>query len=141
MYAQPHIGLPGGNSASFFNTNSQGGLLGQRQARLEAMLNNSPNIQNTTNQPISALLEGVILKQNAPNPFNNITTISYEIPTDLNDASLMIYDINGKTIAQYTITGNGTVQFDASQFTSGTYFYAIIAEGKTSATQKMIIQK
>jgi len=112
-----------------------------RLDRLEAMLNASSNIQNTAPTSNSALLEGVILKQNAPNPFSNTSTIAYELSADLNNAALVVYDMNGKTVARYDITGNGTIQFDASELSSGTYFYAITAKGQTTATQKMIIQK
>lgn len=115
-----------------------------RLERLEALLSNSEatNIENTsTAKTTNTNLSGVVLKQNAPNPFKGITLIDYEIPTTLGKASLIIYDLNGKTMATFNVADKGTVEFDASNLSNGTYVYAIVANGQSIATQKMIIQK
>jgi len=114
--------------------------LEDRLNSIEAKLNKLP-IQSSKAIINSKLLEGVVLKQNNPNPLSKQTTISYEVPVNLKDASLLIYDVDGKTIANYQVFGNGNIVFDASKLASGTYLYVISAGGKTTATQKMIIQK
>lgn len=115
-----------------------------RLERLEALLNDSDlgSIDNT--RPVNTNttdFSGIVLKQNAPNPFKGITTIDYEIPAELGTASLVVYDLNGKTIATYNIADKGMVRFDASNLSNGTYAYAIVVNGQSIATQKMIIQK
>jgi len=115
-----------------------------RLEKLEALMNNSNSGSIDSNRPANVTttdLSGIVLKQNAPNPFKGITTIDYEIPENLGTASLVVYDLNGKTITTYDVSNKGTVRFDASNLSNGTYVYAIIANGQSIATQKMIIQK
>jgi len=89
----------------------------------------------------SADYSGIVLQQNAPNPFGNITTINYELSRDLNGAKLVIYDLNGRTIANYNVVGTGSVEFDSTGLNSGTYAYAIVVDGQSIATNKMVIAK
>jgi uncharacterized membrane protein len=71
------------------------------------------------------------LEQNYPNPFNPATTINFSIPqTGL--VSLKIYDLLGKEIKtlvnEIREAGFHQVIFDASDFSSGVYFYTIKAD-------------
>jgi photosystem II stability/assembly factor-like uncharacterized protein len=83
------------------------------------------------------------LIQNYPNPFNPNTTITYSIPI-AGKVSLKIFDVLGNEIAtlvnEEKTTGNYTVNFDASNLTSGVYFYRIQA-GDYVETKKMIYLK
>ncbi len=90
-----------------------------------------------------------VLNQNYPNPFNPTTTIKYSIPeiATLNATtvvSLKIYDILGQEVATLVNknqkAGNYEVVFNASNLTSGTYFYRITA-GDFSKTMKLILLK
>jgi len=113
-----------------------------RLEKLESLLNDTETIQGNlspVNENID--LSGVVLRQNAPNPFSNNTTIEYQLPENVDNASLVISDLTGKIISTYTISEKGTVQFDANGLDSGIYLYAIIANGKSIASQKMVIQK
>ena len=78
------------------------------------------------------------LSQNYPNPFNPTTKISYSIPSvvkenfpSLQNVELIIYDVLGKEVAtlvnEAQSPGNYKVEFDASNFSSGIYFYKINA--------------
>jgi len=116
--------------------------LQSRMERLEALLTDSQDIRDSSlpsNE--NPNIAGVMLRQNAPNPFSNRTTIQYELPDKLGVASLVVYDLNSRQIATYSIAGKGSIEFDASGLPNGTYGYAIIANGKSIAVQKMIIQK
>jgi len=68
------------------------------------------------------------LSQNYPNPFNPTTKIDYALPKDGN-VMLSVYDISGKqlmTIAEgFKTAGSYTVDFNASNFSSGVYYYKI----------------
>ncbi len=91
-----------------------------------------------------------VLNQNYPNPFNPSTTIKYSIPVEthrgvlLQRVSLKIYDILGREVATLVNknqkVGNYEVVFNASNLTSGTYFYRITA-GEFSKTMKFILLK
>jgi len=82
-----------------------------------------------------------ILLQNYPNPFNPSTEISYSIP-QTNFVSLKIYDVLGKEIAtlvnEEKSIGNYTVEFSASNLSSGIYFYRMQA-GSFTDTKKFIL--
>jgi len=88
------------------------------------------------------------LFQNYPNPFNPSTTIKYSIPTvetgHAPSVLLKIYDILGREVTtlvnKQQKPGNYEVSFDASQLSSGTYFYRLIS-GQYSETKKMMILK
>jgi len=102
-------------------------------------------------EPTSAATEGVGdevskefgLIQNYPNPFNPTTTISYKLP-ETAYVTLKVYDIIGNEIAVLAEGSRGagsySVQFDASDFSSGVYIYRIAANNFTDA-RKMIIIK
>ena len=87
------------------------------------------------------------LSQNYPNPFNPVTNIDYNL-TYSGNVSLKIYDITGReivTLLNKTQTaGYYTVQFDASNFASGTYFYTITTDDGVNnfvMTKRMILVK
>jgi len=70
------------------------------------------------------------LAQNYPNPFNPSTRIIFNLPVD-SKVSLKIFDVLGQEVANL-ITANlnagiHEVDFDASGFKSGVYFYKIEA--------------
>jgi subtilisin-like proprotein convertase family protein len=83
------------------------------------------------------------LYQNYPNPFNPVTKIKYSIP-ESSQAKLIIYDVNGKEI--YTVVnewlnaGIYESEFNASELSSGIYFYQLITNNFTE-TKKMVLIK
>ncbi len=83
------------------------------------------------------------LSQNYPNPFNPSTTIKYAIP-EASFVQLKVYDILGKEVVTLVngqkAGGNHSVKFDATDLTSGIYFY-IITSGNFTATKKLILLK
>ncbi|MBK9332016.1 MAG: T9SS type A sorting domain-containing protein [Ignavibacteria bacterium] len=83
------------------------------------------------------------LSQNYPNPFNPSTSINYEIPFDGN-VSLKIFDISGKEVVtlvnEVKTAGYYSYKFNASNLSSGVYYYTISANDFT-ATRKMMLVK
>jgi len=83
------------------------------------------------------------LSQNYPNPFNPSTTIEFSIPSDAT-VNLKIYDILGKEVAilanDYRSAGTYIVNWNASNFSSGVYFYKLNA-GNFTQTKKMFLAK
>ncbi len=83
------------------------------------------------------------LEQNFPNPFNPSTKINYSIPTE-GFVTLDVYNSIGQKVANLVseskTAGTYTVNFDASDLTSGIYFYKI-SSGNFTETKKMILLK
>jgi hypothetical protein len=83
------------------------------------------------------------LKQNYPNPFNPFTIIDYSIKEEGN-VELIIYDVLGKLVKKLVderkTTGNYSTQFDASNLSSGIYFYSLRVNDFVS-TKKMLLLK
>lgn len=78
-----------------------------------------------------------------PNPFNKQTIISFDLP-ETSFVNLKICDLLGneiKTLLNDNIEkGNTKIEFDASDLTTGIYFYKIQA-GSQTAMGKMILMK
>lgn len=87
--------------------------------------------------------ENYSLEQNYPNPFNPSTTIKFRIP-ESSYVSLKVYNVLGKEIATLVSeemnAGTYEVKFDASNLSSGVYFYKI-ESGNFVKTNKMILMK
>ncbi len=83
------------------------------------------------------------LAQNYPNPFNPSTSISFSIPTE-GFVTLSIFDVLGNEVAVlengYKAIGNYSYSFDASNLTSGIYFYTIQVNSFVQ-TKKMLLMK
>jgi hypothetical protein len=83
------------------------------------------------------------LEQNYPNPFNPSTEISFSIPTAGN-TSLEIYNILGQKVATLVNKelnlGLHKYQFDASNLSSGIYFYKLQSNNFTSIKKMMLIK-
>ncbi len=81
------------------------------------------------------------LQQNYPNPFNPSTTISYSLPK-AGFVQLKVYDLLGREVAvlvnKEQIKGNYKINFNASNLTSGIYFYKL-QSGIFSDTKKLIL--
>ena len=113
---------------------------------------NSVNVGDDVSLPIAFTLE-----QNYPNPFNPSTKIRYTIPTITSGSSsraesrelgslvqLKVYDVLGNEVAtlvdEYKTAGNYIVNFDASNLSSGIYFYQL-RSGNYLETKKLTLLK
>ncbi len=83
------------------------------------------------------------LSPNYPNPFNPSTTIEFLIPT-AEFVTLKVYDVLGNEVAtlvnEEKPTGSYEINFDASELSSGIYFYKL-QTGLFVETRKMILLK
>jgi hypothetical protein len=100
------------------------------------------------------------LEQNYPNPFNPFTTIKYQISQLTHPSipsregkersergvlvTLKIYDILGREVAtlvnEKQPAGNYEIEFDASELTSGIYFYRLKTDEFLQTKKMLLIQ-
>jgi len=83
------------------------------------------------------------LNQNYPNPFNPTTTVEFSIP-DAGEYKLDVFNILGQSVAQLINkdlqAGNYKSTFDASNLSSGLYFYKLSGKN-VNITKKMMLLK
>jgi serine protease AprX len=83
------------------------------------------------------------LYNNYPNPFNPVTRIRFDIP-EPSFTKLIVFDILGREITslveQELKPGTYGVEWDASNYPSGVYFYKLISRDFTE-TKKMVLVK
>lgn len=84
------------------------------------------------------------LHDNYPNPFNPATTIKYDLPKAAL-VKIVIYDMLGKEVDvlvnEQKQPGYYEVQWNASNYASGTYFYKLETSLGNSAIKKMVLVK
>jgi len=83
------------------------------------------------------------LQQNYPNPFNPVTTIRYGLP-EAGNVEITIYNTLGQEICKlvdgYRQAGYHVVSWDASNLSSGLYFYRL-ETGDFVSVRKMVLVK
>ncbi|TSA16040.1 T9SS C-terminal target domain-containing protein, partial [bacterium] len=90
----------------------------------------------TAVEKVSSVPAEFALEQNYPNPFNPSTAISYQLPalsgvegSVVSHVTLKVFDALGREVATLVeaqqSAGRYRVTFDASNLTSGTYFYRL----------------
>ncbi len=83
------------------------------------------------------------LEQNYPNPFNPTTEIRYQT-SEVGHVTLTVYDVLGRQVTTLVNAveepGYKSVQFDATNLSSGMYFYKL-ESGSFAQSKKMLIIK
>jgi hypothetical protein len=83
------------------------------------------------------------VEQNYPNPFNPLTKISYQLPTG-SHITLKVFNVLGREVATLVNedkeAGYYDASFDASNLSSGVYFYKLQA-GNFVMTKKMLLAR
>lgn len=96
------------------------------------------------NQEISETLpHDYFLDQNYPNPFNPVTSISYKL-NKAGETKLEIFNVLGKKVATLVEqdqqpAGVYKVQWDATEFASGVYFYQLRVNNHLVSTKKALL--
>ena len=103
---------------------------------------NLPEITDVeTNDPLPTKFT---LQQNYPNPFNPSTSIVYSVPSN-ERITLKVYDVLGNEVStlvnEQKAPGNYEVTFNASNLSSGVYFYRLQSSRGFIATKKLILLK
>lgn len=129
-----YVDLPTGDGCSEITT----GSLQQLRPNVCFLLTPVSGIGNS-----SAVPDKYSLSQNYPNPFNPETKINYSILKP-GLVSLKVYDLLGRQVAvlvnDYKPAGKYIVEFNASNLSSGVYYYKLNS-GDFSEIKKMTVIK
>lgn len=146
------------NSPSFTGDNIPVGVSKQHNTNSFSLTGNTfgDSLNSFTTIFYAGIIDGIddinsrntgsfILNQNYPNPFNPKTVISYELQVTSGEfVNLKVFNVLGNEVAtlvnEKQNRGRYSVEFDGSNFSSGVYFYKLIANG-ISTTMKMLLIK
>jgi len=117
--------------------------MGEDQSAFKIIVGKSHFIEDQLNEICSHLPDRFYLFQNYPNPFNTSTIIPFEV-SSTTKVKLMLYNTRGEAVAMITNkvfeAGYHEITFDATNLTSGLFFYKLEAEG-FEAVKKFIVLK
>ncbi len=84
-----------------------------------------------------------VLKQNVPNPFNNSTTVDFEIETAAH-YKLEIFDLYGNKIItpldKDLTKGKYSIIIESAGLPAGTYFYSLVSAGFRQTKRMVVIE-
>ncbi len=97
----------------------------------------------TVEVQVNTIVNGFELAQNYPNPFNPSTTIAFSLAKE-EFVTLKVYDVLGKEVETLVegkqSAGTHFLLFDASELSSGIYFYSIRGERFNSLKKMMFVK-
>ncbi|MEJ5261808.1 MAG: T9SS type A sorting domain-containing protein [Ignavibacterium sp.] len=119
---------------------------GEQESEMLAALANAQQLYDTltsVDNNENQILSDFYLNQNYPNPFNPNTIISWNVPFN-SYQTLKVYDVLGNEVAslvnEYRTAGSYAINFNASNLSSGVYYYKLTA-GNFTETKKMILMR
>ena len=106
----------------------------------------------TVGNPVSiyddlSYLNSSQILRNFPNPFNPITTISFDLPINITNPVIEIFNIKGEKIKQYSISDfQSSIVWDGTnsnhnQVSSGIYLYRLRSDEGVLISKKMLLLK
>jgi len=98
--------------------------------------------RSTTSSDVFEDIPRAVLYQNAPNPFSSRTVIKFDLPQNIGNASIMIFNMQGSLIKQVQINNyQSDITINGSELNAGMYIYSLIVDGKEVDTKRMILTK
>ena len=136
------------NEAKNYSFTDRGLASGSYNYRLKQIdFNGNYTYYNLSSEVVIGLPEKFDLAQNYPNPFNPSTKIGFALPLDGN-VVLSVFDNSGRLVSKisegFRTAGYYTMDFNASNLSSGIYFYKLEFNGSGSEftkTMKMTVLK
>lgn len=167
FFISPETGFAAGDSRDLYKTTDRGetwtkerlpyfsdfytiffsdpltGWIGGAEGLLLKTTNGGVTFVEDEVQPAQNGISGYELYQNYPNPFNPVTNIRFSMP-EPGKVRLKIFDISGALVEtvsdEYFDVGNHTITFNASELSSGVYFYRL-ETGSYAKTMKFVLLK
>ncbi len=147
LYEATHYGLPLAKgsiykiTAGFYNLHSEILCDYDGNRIFEDTLSLNYTFYNTGSK--SAKQKKNLTIRNTPNPFNSKTAIEFELPEDTK-VEITVYNVLGQRVEtlvdDYLNAGQHSVIWDASNYSSGIYFYKLTTNNKT-LTKRMTLLK
>jgi hypothetical protein len=83
------------------------------------------------------------LSQNIPNPFSDKTKIPYYLPNNIQNATLILFSLNGTIIQKIDNlkVGNNEIEFSSENLAMGIYVYSLFVNGQEIDSKRMLIQE
>ncbi|MGD1847922.1 MAG: tail fiber domain-containing protein [Salibacteraceae bacterium] len=83
------------------------------------------------------------LFQNRPNPFRESTEIHFYLPTDVEQATLVIYSLDGKELMSFNNLdrGYGNVLVAGNELQPGNYVYRLVADNEVVDSKTLVLSK
>ena len=136
------LGGTSNSAVSGDKTDATVGGTGQNDFWIVRLSANAAAQQQVTEQPANvvntnsaAINLKKLLMQATPNPTKGVVTVNY---SSVENATLMVYDNNGKAVFQTSLAGGkSTYQLDLSKQATGTY-YAVLTCNNTSVTRIIV---
>jgi alpha-tubulin suppressor-like RCC1 family protein len=81
------------------------------------------------------------MEQNYPNPCTGNTTVDCYVSDYSEDARIVLYDMSGIVVHQYSISNKGisSINLDLQDLPSGIYFYSMKVDGNTVSDRRRIV--
>jgi photosystem II stability/assembly factor-like uncharacterized protein len=125
-------------TSAYFVNEKKGWAVGRGSTILYTEIGGTTGIKQNSSKELP---KEYFLFQNYPNPFNPSTNIEFQIPRNGN-VSLELFDILGRKVMtlvdEEKVAGRYNVSFNASNLSSGVYFYTLRTNNFIQ-TKKMIL--
>ncbi len=84
-----------------------------------------------------------VLHQNSPNPFSTETEIKMNLSELSHQASIIIYNLEGKQLKSIPVNKHGetSIKISANELDAGMYLYSLIIDGKVVDTKRLLLTK
>lgn len=117
-------------------------IVKQQQQQVTALLGSTTTEKASTIVTNAELGNNGALGQNVPNPFNEQTSIVYNIPLKVSNAQLLFYTLDGKLVKTVNVVtrGKGVLKVQTNDLALGTYTYSLVIDGKVVDVKKMVKQ-
>ena len=77
-----------------------------------------------------------------PNPASNTVSFDYNMPFDVNSASVAIYNMMGQEVVRQNLNlGGSRADINISDLNEGVYFYSLIVNNETVKTNKFVVSR
>lgn len=142
---------PGGHSAEgdFSGHYARNGFVGISIVKYTFYDINNPadrvtivtKFDNSPNDIAENILNNIMVSEIYPNPAVNFVNMDYDLPREIETASVKIVNILGSVVKEQQInTGNGKLRLDISDINDGIYFYSICINNEAYITKKLIVK-
>ena len=77
-----------------------------------------------------------------PNPANSTVSFDYNMPFNVNSASVAIYNMMGQEVVRQDLNlGGSRADINVSDLNEGVYFYSLIVNNQTVKTNKFVVSR